>query len=139
MLSYSLLLYCILGGGLYLLVLSLLLDVIERKLQLTRGIPAEMLEADGLIWSLLNFFMEVLFYVVIPAIAYSFFYAILPVSGVRAGMASALLAFVLGAAPAIMRMSVRIKLPMPYLLYVMLSHLLKLAGSLSIIGWLYAL
>lgn len=139
MLSYSLLLYCILGGGLYLLVLSLLLDVIERKLQLTRGIPAEMLEADGLIWSLLNFFMEVLFYVVIPAIAYSFFYAILPVSGVRAGMASALFAFVLGAAPAIMRMSVRIRLPMPYLLYVMLSHLLKLAGSLSIIGWLYAL
>lgn len=139
MLSYSLLLYCILGGGLYLLVLSLLLDVIERKLQLTRGIPGEMLEADGLIWSLLNFFMEVLFYVVIPAIAYSFFYAILPVSGVRAGMASALFAFVLGAAPAIMRMSVRVKLPMPYLLYVMLSHLLKLAGTLSIIGWLYAL
>jgi hypothetical protein len=139
MLSYSLLLYCILAGGLYLLVLSLLLDLIERKLRLTQGIPAEMLEADGLIWSLLNFFMEVLFYVVIPAIAYSFFYAVLPVSGVRAGMASALFAFVLGAAPAIMRMSVRVKLPMPYLLYVMLSHLLKLAGTLSIIGWLYAL
>lgn len=139
MLSYSLLLYCMLAGGAYLLVLSVLLDLIERKLHLTCGIPAELLEADGLVWSLLNFFMEVLFYVVIPSIAYSFFYAILPVSGVRAGIASALFAFLLGAAPTVMRMSVRIKLPMPYLLYVMLSHLLKLGGTLALIGWLYAL
>ncbi|MEW6051803.1 MAG: hypothetical protein AB1644_12190 [Candidatus Zixiibacteriota bacterium] len=137
--SYKLLLYCVVSGGLYLLVLSLLLDLVERKLRLTAGIPVSMLEADGLIWSLMNFFMESLFYVVIPAIAYSFFYAILPLSGIKAGMASALFAFVLGAAPALMRMSVRVKLPMPYLLFIMLSHLLKLGGTLSIIAYLYAL
>jgi len=80
-----------------------------------------------------------MFFVVIPSLAYSFFYVVLPFSGVRAGMAAALFAFLLGATPALMGLSVRVKLPMPFLFFLLFSTLVKVAGCMSIIAWLYAL
>jgi hypothetical protein len=71
--------------------------------------------------------------------AYSFFYFLIPLSGVRAGMAAALMAFGLGAVPTVMSISLRLRLPAPYLLYILLSVLIKLAGSLTIIAYLYSL
>jgi hypothetical protein len=139
MVSQQLLLYCLLAAGGYLLVISLVLNFIERRLKLTQGIPSELIESSGFSWSAVRFVMEALFFVVIPSIAYSFFYLVIPVSGIRAGMAAALFAFALGAAPTLMGMSVRVSLPMPYLLFVLLSHLLKLTGSLVIISYLYSL
>ncbi len=139
MISIRLLMYCILASGLYLLVLSFVLDFIERRLKLITGVPEEMIESSGFAAVLINFLMESLFFVVIPSIVYSFFYYVIPFSGVRAGLAAALFAFALGAAPALMGLSVRVKLPMPYLLFVMLSLLLKLGGCMAIIGLLYSL
>ncbi len=139
MVSFELLLYCAGIGGIYLLGITLLFDFLERRLRLTSGIPKEMLEEEGCVWSVMNFFMELLFYVIIPSVAYSFFYLILPLSGAKAGLASALFAFILGAAPVGMRMSVRIKMPMSYMLFVLLSHIVKLGGSLAIIAHLYTL
>ncbi len=139
MISIRLLMYCVLASGLYLLVLSFVLDFAERRLKLTAGVPEEMIESSGAAAVLVNFLMESLFYVVIPSIVYSFFYYVMPFSGVRAGLAAALFAFALGAAPALMGLSVRVKLPMPYLLFVMLSLLLKLGGCMAVIGFLYSL
>ncbi len=139
MVSFELLLWCVVLGAGYLLGISLLLDWLERKLKVTDGIPREMIESEGWIWTFMNFFMESLFYVVIPAIAFSFFYVILPVAGAKGGIGAALFAFVLGGAPLGMRLSVRVKLPMPYLLFTLLGHLVKLAGTLAIIGYLYSL
>lgn len=139
MVSFELLMYCAVIGGIYLLVISLLFDLLERRLKLTAGIPKEMLEEEGCLWTGMNFFMEVLFYVIIPSVAYSFFYLILPLSGAKAGLGAALFAFILGAAPVGMRLSVRIKLPMSYILFIMLSHIVKLGGSLAIIAHLYTL
>ncbi len=139
MISHQLVLYCLVLAGVYLFVLSQLLNLVEKKLRLTEGIPGELLESGGFGWSLLNYVMELLFYVVIPTLAYSFFYLVIPFSGVKAGMAAALFAFTLGAAPAMMTFSVRIKLPMPYMLFTLLAILLKLGGSLVLIGYLYAL
>lgn len=126
-------------GAAYVLAVSMLLDFIEKKMQLTHGIPPEMIESGSYVLFLMNFIMEVLFYVAIPSIVYSFFYTIVPLTGVRAGLASALFAFVTGATPFAIRLSVRLKLPMPYLLFLLVSHLLKLGGALAIIGYLYAL
>ena len=139
MISRELLIWCLGCGSAYLLALSLLLDLAEKKLRLTEGIPAELLEGEGVAFFVMNFVMEALFYVAIPSTAYAFFYQLLPISGVRAGLAGALFAFVLGTAPLAMRLSVRLKLPMPYMLFLMVSHLLKLGGSLAIIGYLYSL
>ena len=139
MFSRELLIWCLGFGSAYILAISLLLDFAERRLRLTEGIPAELVEAGGCTFFGMNFVMEALFYVAIPSTAYAFFYQLLPISGVRAGLAGALFAFVLGAAPLAMRLSVRLKLPMPYMLFLMVSHLLKLGGSLAIIGYLYSL
>ena len=139
MYSQGLLLYCLVLSSLYLLVVSVVLRYVERKLQLTHGIASSLLESTGLGWAAINYVMEVLFFVVIPTLAYGFFYLIIPLSGVRAGMAASLFAFTLGAVPALMGLSVRIKLPMPYILFTLLSLLVKLGGSLSIIGYLYSL
>jgi hypothetical protein len=139
MFSRELLIWCLGCGSAYVLALSLLLDYAERRLRLTEGIPGDLVESGGCTFFGMNFVMEALFYVAIPSTAYAFFYQLLPVSGVRAGLAGALFAFVLGAAPLAMRLSVRLKLPMPYMLFLMVSHLLKLGGSLAIIGYLYSL
>ncbi|MCK4301521.1 MAG: hypothetical protein KAW91_02045, partial [candidate division Zixibacteria bacterium] len=88
---------------------------------------------------LFNFAMEFLFFVGIPTFAYNFFQVILPLSGVRPGLAVALAAFTLGAVPVVMGLSARIKLPMLYVLYFLFGLLLKLSGALVIIGYLYSL
>ena len=139
MVSFKLLAYGVLAAGGYLLTISLLLDLIERKLKLSAGLPKELVETTGLSFTLANFLMELLFYAAIPTIVYGFFYYLLPFYGVRAGLASGLFAFALGAAPAIMGLAVRVKLPMPYLLFLLFSILLKLLGCLAVIGYLYTL
>jgi len=139
MISLELMLYCVIGAGAYLLVISLLLDYLERKMKLTAGLPSNLVEATSLVWTLTNFMMEVLFFVAIPTIVYGFFYYLLPFYGIRAGLAAGLFAFALGAVPSLMGLSVRVKLPMPYLLWILLSILLKLLGCLAIIGYLYTL
>ena len=139
MVSTTLLVYCLLAGAGYLFLVSLLLEGLGRKLKLEAGIPGELAEPFGWPWFLMNFTMEGLFYVAIPTLAFAFFYFILPLTGIRAGMAAALFAFTLGAAPILMGLSVRVKLPMPFLLFLLLSYLVKIGGTLSIIAYLYSL
>jgi hypothetical protein len=137
--SFELILYCLIAGGVYLLLISFLLEMIGRVLKTSRGIPAELLESTGWTWFAISYIMEFLFFVFIPTFAYGFLYLILPLSGIRAGMAGALFAFTLGVVPALMGLAVRLKLSMLYLLYFLLGLLLKLAGALTIIGYLYSL
>jgi len=139
MFSQKLVIYCIVCSGAYLLIISLVLDYLQKKLRLTRGIPPEMLEESGPGWSAIHFLMEMLFFAAIPTFAYSFFYMIIPLWGIKAGMAAALFAFTLGAAPALMGLSVRVRLPMPYVLFTLLALFLKLGGSLIIIGYLFSM
>ena len=139
MINTTLLLYCFIGGGIALLVLSFLMEVISSKLKLLNGIPKEMLEESTPAWFTLNFLMEFLFYVVIPSVGYSFFYLMLPFEGLRVGLAVALFALIMGAVPLVMVLSVRIKIPMAYLTYLLLSYFLKLIVSMTIIGYLYSL
>ena len=139
MISTTQMIYCFVAGGAFLLVATLILEWIGRKLNLTKGIPADLLEQTTGAWFVLFFLMEFLFFVAIPTISYSLLYLIVPFSGIRAGLAAALFAFTLGAVPVIMGLSVRVKLPMPYLLYTLLGYLIKLAGALAIVGYLYIL
>ncbi len=139
MISMKLTLYCLVAGGAYLLLISFLLEVIGRGLRISRGIPTDLLENVGWPWFALNYSMEFLFFVFIPTLAYSSFYLILPLSGIRAGMAGALFAFTLGIVPALMGLAMRLKFSMPYLLYFLLGLLLKLGGAMTIIAYIYAL
>jgi hypothetical protein len=139
MISLELLFFCLVAAGVYLLIVSLLLDFVERRMKLAAALPEQLVEKGSAAVTLANFVLELLFYVVIPTVIYSFFYYVLPFYGVRAGMATALLVFLLGAAPAMMGLSIRVKLPMPYMLYQLFAGLIKLLGSLAIIAYIYTL
>ncbi len=139
MISTKLLIYCILGGAVYLFLISLLLEFFGKKINAFRGIPAEFAETGGGLWFTMNYAMELLLYVVIPSIAYSYFYILLPLSGVRTAIAGALFAFTLGAVPALTTLLNRTRLPVLMFTYLLLTVLLKLTGSLLIIGYLYQL
>ena len=139
MIQTKLLLYCFIGGGVTLFLLSLLLEFISKKLKLLDGIPNEMLEESSSAWFTLNYLMEFLFYVVIPSVGYSFFYLMFPFEGLRVGLAATLFALIMGAVPLVMVLSVRVKLPMAYLTFLLLSYFFKLASSMIVIGYLYSL
>jgi hypothetical protein len=139
MISVELILYCIVVAGLYLLALSAMLELIGKKSGITKSVPAELLEPMGVSWFLLSYIMELVFFVIIPTFAFSLFYVIVPLTGIRAGMAGALFVFTLGAVPALMGFSMRIKFSMLFLLYFLFGLLMKLAGTLTIIGYLYSL
>ena len=139
MISYKLMFYCFAVSGIYLLVVSIVLSLVEVSLKLNRGLPKELVEESNLAWFIMNFVMEFLFYVVIPTIIFSFFYVVIPLSGIKAGLAAAVLAFLLGATPVLMGLSVKIKLPMPLVLFGLLSHLIKLGGAMALIGYLYSI
>ncbi len=139
MINTTLLLYCFIGGGIALLLLSFILEFISSKLKLLDGIPKDMLEESTSAWFTMNYIMEFLFYVVIPSVGYSFFYLMLPFEGLRVGLAASLFALIMGAVPFTMILSVRIKLPMAYLTFLLLSYFLKLIASMTVIGYLYSL
>ena len=139
MISYEQMIYCFVASGAYLLLISILLEFLCSKLKLNEYIPKEMLEESGVGWFIMNYIMEFLFYVAVPTIGYSFLFLVMPFDGPRAGIAAALFALVLGAVPVIIGLSVKIKISMPYLMYIVLSYFLKLSGSVIIIGYLYTL
>lgn len=139
MISMELIAYCLVCGGIYVGLATVVLDMLGRSIKITQGVPSELLESANLGWYLLNYVMELLFFVAVPTLAYSFFAVILPLTGIRIGLAFALAAIAIGAAPAVIGLSVRLKLPMPFLLYYLLGLAVKLAGALAIIGYLYSL
>ncbi len=139
MISTRLLLYCLLVGGIYLLVISAVLDWMGKRLKVSRGVTSGLMANGGWIGFATNYAVDFFFFVLIPILAYSFFYLILPLSGLRAGMAGALFAFTIGAVPAMVGFGLRVNFSMLYLLYYLLSLLLKLGGCLGIIGYLYDL
>lgn len=139
MISFALLLYCFAAAGLYLLVVSLIYEWLGRRVKIERFIPEEMRESMNLSWYVMNYFMDFLFFVAIPTFAFSFFQMVFPLSGVRIGVMVALLSFTLGMVPAFMGLSVRVKLPLPFLLYMLSGLFVKLSGTVIIIGYLYSL
>ena len=139
MISGELLIYCLIFGGIYLLATTIILELVGKILQVNKRLPSQLVEETNVGWYVVNYLMEALFFVAIPTLAYSFAYVIMPLSGTRSGMAAALFAFTLGALPVAMSLSVRIRLPMPFLMFQLLNHLVKLGGSLALIGYLYSL
>jgi len=139
MISISLMIYCLITGVVYLLLISIILELIRKKWGFTGNISPLFLEDTGWSWFIVNFLMEFLFFIIIPTIGYSLFYLVIPFTGVRAGMAVALMALTIGAVPITMALSVRFKLPISYLMFILLSYFLKISGGLIIISYLYSL
>ncbi len=139
MIDVTLMLYCLVAGGVFLLVVTLLHEWLGRRLNIAKGVPPEQLEPAGPAAFTVGLVMEGLFFVAIPTLAYGYFSIVLPLAGVRPAVGLALIGFTLGAVPALMGLSLRVKLWMPYVLYYLVGLLLKLTGCLIIIGSIYNL
>lgn len=131
-------LLCLGVAGAYVAIVYWSIELLADRLQLTALIPPEMLESQQVGWRVMGMVMELLFYVLVPTLLFSFLYAVLPFSSIRSGLAAGLFATVLGASPIVMQLTARVKIPMSLLLLFLFGHLLKLGGSLAIISRLYA-
>lgn len=134
--------YCLLAGGLYLALIDLLQIWMERvfsKMGLWENYPKSLIKpthTGGRIW---NFVTQLFLFVAIPTLTYGWFQYILPVEGVRAGVAIALWAIAVGAVPVMIQLSTRMSLPGSALVFFLIAQLIKLSGSLAIIGILFSL
>ena len=139
MVSAKLMFYCMAAGGLYLFILGYILELVGNKIKIYQGIPKEIRESTGFGWFLMMFVTEFLFFVMIPTVGYSLLYLILPFEGIRPAMAASLFAFVMGAAPLVMALSMKMKLPILFLVYHLFGYFLKLTGAFIIVGYIYQL
>ncbi len=133
------LLWCIIVGGIYLLVIDLLWNAFERVVPVFKNFPKELVDAKGVVWFVSNYIVEFIFFVLMPAVIYGWFFAVIPFSGIRGGLAFALLLIVFGMIPFAILISFRIRLPVLFILYQILGMVIKIFGTLAIIGYLYSL
>jgi len=138
-LSYKLIMYALLLGGGYLLIIDLLWYRLEKAVPVFEGFPDQLIEHRNWALFVYCYAVELIFFVFIPAFVYFWFYSVMPVSGIRGGVAVGLFLFLLGFVPYAILMLFRIKIPVVFLLYQSMGLLIKIVGSLSIIGYLYSL
>lgn len=139
MISLPQMLYTLLWAGLALLIFESLWYVLENRLNLLGKLPAELVEPPNLSLLISRYIMQFAFLVVAPTIIYGWVYILLPFYGVRAGIASALILFVMGAVPFSVIIMSRIKLPLSFILFQLAGHLLRLILVFGIISYIYIL
>ena len=120
-------------------MVDLLWNKLESIVPTFRNFPKELVETKNVNWFVSSLIIEFIFFVLMPAVVYDRFYTVLPFSGIRGGISIALFLFMFGMVPLAILLMFRIKLPAVYMLYMLLGMLLKVTGSLAIIGYLYSL
>lgn len=139
MVSFSLLTACLLAGGAWLLLVGFLWYKLENIVPVLRGFPESHIEKRGLSWFISCFVIEFIFFVFVPSVVYSWFYTVIPFYGMRGGIAVGMYVYIFGMIPLAILTLFRIKIPALYMLYLMCGLLIKLIGSMAIIGYLYIL
>ncbi len=137
--NFELMTWCVVVGAVYLLIIDFAWNALERYVPTLQNFPEELIEARGVTWFACNYIVEFIFFVLMPSVIYGWFYAIIPFSGIRGGLAFGLLLLVFGMVPYAILISFRIKLPVVFILYQLLGMLIKICGALAIIGYLYSL
>jgi hypothetical protein len=112
---------------------------LEKFVPTMEGFPRGLLDTKNAAWFVSSYVIELVFFVLMPAIVYEWFYAVMPFSGVRGGISVALLLVLFGMTPFAILMMFRVKIPVIYILYQMVGMVIKLSGALAIIGYLYSL
>jgi hypothetical protein len=133
-------LYCALATVGYLLVVNWGLSAFERRL-ISQG---HLQVRDGaaevsLATRLWDFIVQWFLFAGLPMGLYSWLFVLLPLEGPRAGVAIALWTVVIGSLPFAIVVSERHKVPFVAMAFLMFSQLVRLLGTLAIIGILFAL
>ncbi|UCD16165.1 MAG: hypothetical protein JSV44_06745 [Candidatus Zixiibacteriota bacterium] len=137
--SFKLLTYCLIIGGIYLLIMDVLWNLLEKRIPVFDHFPPKLLESKGLSWFVSSFIIEFVFFVFMPAVIYGWFYTVIPFYGIRGGVATGLYLFLFGMVPLTILTMFRVKIPGLYMLYLLLGLMIKLIGAMAIIGYLYSL
>jgi hypothetical protein len=137
--SFELMAYCLIAGAVYLAAVNILWSALERFIPTLGNFPKNLVEPKNVTWAVSNFVIEFIFFVLMPSFIYGRFYALMPFSGVRGGVAVGLFLFLFGMIPFSILMLFRIKIPVVYVLYQLLGLAIKITGALAIIGYLYSL
>ncbi|MCX6829063.1 MAG: hypothetical protein NT002_07235 [candidate division Zixibacteria bacterium] len=137
--SFELLLWCLLSGAVYLLIIGFLWYKLEKVVPTLVGFPAALLEERGLGWFVSSYIIEFIFFVLLPSVVYGWLYTLIPFSGLRGGIMVGLYLLLFGMMPMALLILFRIKIPVVFMLYQLLGFLIKVMGSMAIIGYLYSL
>jgi len=137
--SFKLLTYCLIAGGIYIILVDLLWNWLERKIPMFDGFPRDLLESKSLSWFVSSFVVEFVFFVLMPSVLYGWFYTVIPFYGIRGGVATGLYLFLFGMVPLAILLMFRVRLPGVYVLYLLAGMMIRVIGAMAIIGYLYAL
>ncbi len=137
--SFKLLGYCIVVGAVYLIAINLIWNKLEKFVPTLKDFPKDLVEEKNPAWFVSNFVIEFIFFVLLPAIIYGWFYTVLPFSGLRGGISVGLYLFLFGIIPVATIIMFRIKIPAVYFLYLLVGMFFKVIVSMVIIGYLYSL
>lgn len=138
----KLILAALVSCAFYLSVIQIALNALERKLihkGLWNGEIKDLAESPPRVISITQLIIDIAFYAATPLMVYGVLYLLIPFEGARAGIAIALGCVAVGSTPLLMTISLRAKFPVPALFFLALSQLLKLGGSLALIGVLFSL
>lgn len=139
MISLPQMLYTLLWAGVALLIYEYIWYLLENRLNLLGKLPPDLIEKPNLSLFVSRYIMQFAFLIVAPTIIYGWFYILLPFYGLRAGVASAIFLFVLGAVPFSVVIMSRIKLPLSFILFQLAGQLLRLILVFGIISYIYIL
>lgn len=137
--DFRLLLYCLLSGAAYLLIVDYLWSRLERVVPTFKDFPEDLVERKSLSWFFSSFIVEFIFFVLMPTVVYGWFYSVIPFSGARGGIAGALYLFFFGMIPLAMLILFRVRIPAVYILFKLVGLFFKVVGVGAIIGYLYSL
>jgi len=139
MISFKLMMYCLVLGAGYLLVFDLIWSRLEKYIPTLQGFPENLVESKTAAWFISCFIIEFVFFVLMPTVIYDWFYTVLPFYGVRGGLAMALYLFVFGMIPFAVLLLFRIRIPAVFVLYQSAGLLIRIVGCMAIIAYLYSL
>jgi len=137
--NFELFIYCIILGAVYLFIIDLIWNWLERFVPTLQNFPKELIDSKGVTWFACNYIVEFIFFALMPSVIYGWFYAVIPLSGIRGGLAFGLLLLIFGMIPHAISLSFRIRIPVVFILFQLLGLMIKICGAMAMIGYLYSL
>ena len=117
-----------------LIAINIVQLIIEKIIRVNADIKDEYnVRYNGVF--MVQFLVDVLFFVVIPTLVYYWLYPVLPFVGYKAGIAVGIAAYILGSLPYAIQLSLRIKIPAILVVTTLFFNLIKLSAALGVITY----
>ena len=139
MLSAALFISCLVSGVAWVAVVTFFMNAVGRRLNIDDSIPVELREPQSGGTFVLTLFTESLFFVVMPTMIFGMLNVLVPLTPIRTGLGAGLFAFAIGTLPTLSTLTMKVRFPLSWTMFFALGQLIKVAGALTIIGYLFSL